>query len=305
MNKIKVLWMNNGDESLLEYIELGKNYQIDITPCKCMTDCRHHLNDLCAKWDAVILNAKINDLPKEKPSVYKLNQAYIDVSKYVPCFVVIPNEHINKASLLNSIPKGERYYNLKEEHKNLFDAIRIRISNNPINRVLERYSNVCSFCDLTELIDLLLIVEHYSALSLKEQAEIPNKIRTILEWLKEDSPLFMGKKLSPSMKEALNNPKMKDGIRFCEYYSELPLNKFSRAFEASQVGVPIYVHRSFFACVSSCQPGSHYKNSDGTDESVRQDIKNGHAPYLIFALIFELLIILNWCASLDEKTFEL
>ena len=29
MDKIKVLWMNNGDESLLEYIELGKNYQID------------------------------------------------------------------------------------------------------------------------------------------------------------------------------------------------------------------------------------------------------------------------------------
>lgn len=115
--------MNNGDESLLEYIELGKNYQIDITPCKCMTDCRHLLNDLCAKWDAVILNAKINDLPKEKPSVYKLNQAYNDVSKYVPCFVVIPNEHINKASLLNSIPKGERYYNLEEEHKDLFDAI--------------------------------------------------------------------------------------------------------------------------------------------------------------------------------------
>lgn len=299
--------MNNGDKSFLDYIELGNNYQIDITPCKCMTDCRHLLNDLYTKWDAVILNAKINDLPNEKPSVYKLGNAYNDVVKKVPCFVVTPNEHINKAILSTSIPKGERYYNLEKEIKDLFDIIRIKVSNNPTNHVLEKYDKVCSFCDLTELVDLLLIVEHHSILSLKEQAEIPNKIRTVLEWLKEDSPLFMGKRLSPFIKKALKNPtiKVKDSIRFCEYYSELPLNTFSRAFETSQVGVPVYVHRSFYACVSSCQPGSHYKNSDGTDESVRQDIKNGHAPYLIFALIFELLIILNWCASLDEKTFEL
>ena len=59
MNKIKVLWMNNGDVELEEFAEKGKDYNLSITTCRCMTDCRHILNDINNRWDAVILNAEV------------------------------------------------------------------------------------------------------------------------------------------------------------------------------------------------------------------------------------------------------
>ena len=279
MDKIKVLWMNNGDESLLEYIELGKNYQIDITPCKCMTDCRHLLNDLCAKWDAVILNAKINDLPKEKPSVYKLNQAYNDVSKYVPCFVVIPNEHINKASLLNSIPKGERYYNLEEEHKDLFDAIFIKVSNNPMNRVLEKYADVCRFCNHVNLPKLLIELESDEQ-KLQTDNSVPNLCRDLLEWL-EKSPIFN-----------------RYHMNYKAISSKLEEKRRDELAKYKETSIPPHLTRSFHFCCEVTNDGSHNLITKGL-------IASGKVPYLNKSLILNLLNVFYWCASLDEKTFEL
>lgn len=319
MDKIKVLWINSDDEKLEHYIEMGMGSGIEITKSQCKDDFCNKVN-AGEKWDAIVLNAEVKTSPNIKASVDHLGTTLKLVRsncKDLPCYIVTADEALDnsggfKRRIVNSaLETGNEEFRIIRADKDAFEFfkdIKLKVDSNPITIIKRKYSNVCNFCNLTELVDLLMIVEKFKILSSKEQAAVPNSIRTILEWLKTDSPLFMGKKLSPFMKERLKHPTIegKNGsIRSCEYYSELQLNKFSKAFETSQVGVPIYVHRSFFACVSSCQPGSHYKNLDGTNESVRQDIKSGQAPYLIFTLIFELLTILGWCASLDEKTFEL
>ena len=43
MDKMKVLWMNNGDESLLDYIGEASHYNITITTCNDVAECRECL----------------------------------------------------------------------------------------------------------------------------------------------------------------------------------------------------------------------------------------------------------------------
>ena len=81
MGKIDVLWMNNGDVELHEYIAKGEAHHLSITTCLCMTDCRHKLDDKNTRWDAVILNAEIKTIPNEIPNEQNLPQAAEEVKK--------------------------------------------------------------------------------------------------------------------------------------------------------------------------------------------------------------------------------
>ncbi len=296
MDKIKVLWMNNGDESLLDYIELGNNYQIDITPCKCMTDCRHLLNDLCTKWDAVILNAEVKNLPNEKPNTNNLYKAANDVKdKNIPWFVVITKELRNKAMILGVLPKDERYYNIQTEYKELFDVVRIKVSNNPKNRVLEKYADVIRFCPEKGLIDMLIKLECFDV---QADVTILNECRKILEWIIKHT-LFTEMQISDAiLKELINHYKKNDKrLPHTETYGDLSLNDFSYAVGRSP-NVPIYVQRSLFACVSIVNPGSHKTDIDTV-------IRSNMAPYVIKSIIYDLLNILYWCASLNVKSYKL
>ena len=67
MDKIKVLWMNNGDESLLDYIGDTSHYNISITACDDVAECKELLEEKANEWDAIMLNADfVREIKKNK-----------------------------------------------------------------------------------------------------------------------------------------------------------------------------------------------------------------------------------------------
>lgn len=284
MDKINVLWMNNGDEELLQYVELGKTFNLVITTCNCMTDCRHYLDDRSVCWDAVILNAEIKTTPNEKPSVNHLYQAADDVKarKVLSWFIVTTKELRNKAAIRGVLPPKERFYNIKTEYRDLFEVIRIKVNNSPQNFVLEKYADVCSFCNHPDLKSLLEKLE-FSENDLDSDTSIPNTCRGLLEWL-ETSTVF--KKYNYSYKrisQELDNKRR----------SEVKNNK------TSEITIPPHITRSFHFCCEVTNDGSHEMLL------TKKLIREGEAPYLNKSLILNLLNILRWCASLDLNSFEL
>ena len=287
MDKIKVLWMNNGDEELLQYVEFGKIYSLDITTCNCMTDCRHYLDDRNVYWDAVMLNAEIKISPNGKPSVNYLYQAADDIKerKVLSWFIVTTKEFKNKAAVMGVLPPKERFYNIKTEYRNLFEVIRIKVNSNPKNFVLKKYADVCSFCNHPDLKRMLEELE-FSEKDLESDTSIPNTCRGILEWL-ETSTVF--KKYSFSYKrisQELENKRKR----------EVEQNIKNKA---SEITIPPHITRSFHFCCEVTNDGSHEMLL--TKKLIRED----EAPYLNKSLILNLLNILRWCASLDLKSFEL
>lgn len=286
--------MNNGDVELEEFAEKGKDYNLSITTCRCMTDCRHILNDINNRWDAVILNAEVKELPNQKPSINGLYQAINDIRGHkIPWFIVTVKEVRNKAQLFGILPSKERPYSVKKEFDILFDAIQIKVSNNPQIVVKEKYPALCEFCPKIE--DLLIKLEYADV---QTDVTILNECRKILEWIKNNT-IITDMYLSEDIIKELVNHYKKNNKRFpyTETYGDLSLNDFSYAIGRSDK-VPVYVQRSLFSCVSTANPGSHNTDIDTI-------IRNCDAPYVTKMLIYELLNILHWCATLDKKTFEL
>lgn len=292
MDKINVLWMNNGDVELHEYIEKGEAHHLSITTCLCMTDCRHKLDDKNTRWDAVILNAEIKILPNQIPEEMGLIKAAEEVkNRNIPLFVVTSKELQFEAFIKQIVP-DERIYNITTEYDTLFDAVRIKVSNNPKIVARDKYGVVCKFCPDIE--NLLIKLEYEE---IKNDVTILNECRKILEWIKNNT-LFSDMDISDEIKNNLikkNNSKVPPRT-----YGELSLNEFSYAIGGSRK-VPIFVQRSFHACLSTANPGSHILKTDDVNEVIRK----GNAPYVTKTLIYEMLNVLYWCASLNDKTFKL
>jgi len=289
MDKIKVLWMNNGDEDLLKYVSIGKNYNMEITTCKCMTDCRHYLADKNNRWDAVILNAEIKNFPDEKPNVTNLYKA-VDViknRKAIPWFLVTTKGIRNKAVILGVLSDKERYYNIMTEYKELFEVIRIKVSSSPHNYVLDKYADVCSFCNHPDLVKLLENLE-FPPKEMEKNVTIPNTCRGLLEWL-ETSEIF--KKYNLSYKDISYRLEEKR-------QHEIELHKKDKN---KMITIPPHITRSFHFCCEVANDGSHEKGMTLTKKSIR----DGRVPYLNKSLILNLLNILHWCALQDKDTFEL
>lgn len=296
MGEINVLWMNNGDVELYEYIEKGEAHHLSITTCLCMTDCRHKLDDKNIRWDAVILNAEVKKIPNEIPTVKHLPNAADEIKRRkIPLFVVTSKELEFEElirELIRQFVPDERIYNIKTEYDILFDAIRIKVSNNPKVVAREKYGVVCDFCPDVE--GLLIKLENED---IKHDVTILNECRKILEWIKNNT-LFSDMNISDEIRKNLIQ-KNKQNVPQ-RTYGELTLNNFRYAIGGSKK-VPIFVQRSFSACLSTANPGSHILKTDDVNEVIRK----GAAPYVTKTLIYEMLNVLYWCASLNDKTFRL
>ncbi len=295
MNMIKVLWMNNGDEHLQQFVEMGKDYDLNITTCKCMTDCRHLLDDTSIRWDAVMLNAEVKySSPDAEVSVNNLYRAVDEVKQRdIPWFVITTKVLRSKAQVLGVLSDNERYYNITIEPDDLFRAIRIKVSNSPENLVKNKYANILEYCPETGLIDLLIKLEKAD---IRTDATILNESRKILEWIKNDT-LFTDMIIPEDIIKELVNHNRKNNKELPYVYGELSLNDFSYAIGRS-ANVPVYVQRCFFACVSTTNPGSHKTEIDSV-------IKSNKAPYVTKSIIYDLVNILHWCSSLNEDKFRL
>ena len=291
MDKIKVLWMNNGDEILDAFLVQASENNIIIETCKSMAKCKELLS--CQKWHALILN--IDYEVKEGRSKGKRKSNSIDYDfirdsiRDIPYYLVTDGEEGSTNDIV-MFTKKEVYY-IKEEMDSLFSKIKL-----DYNQLISvRYEKICQFCNYPVLTDLLKVLESSDHDNpIERNSKIPNQVRQVLEWLKKDSKLFKEKHIPDYIQLKIKGEK---DFKIGEHIDVQPLNIFSKLLGCSNV-VPVYVKRSSFACTSTNQEGSHYSD-------INKAILAGSAPYVTRSLIYELLNILYWCASLDENTFEL
>ena len=306
MDKIKVLWMNNGEESLLKYIEEASSYDIMITPCCNAENFEDILTDKSKEWDAIMLNAEVKSSPNIKPSVDHLGailKKVRDNCKDNPCFVVTTDvkldsiKSIKRRTINTLLDTGiEDFYVLRSENiGGFYEEIRRKVKNNPENIIRKNYAEVCNFCSEKLLLDLLIKFEFEE---IDSDTEIPNQCRKILEWTKKNT-IFNEVYLSKELIHTLRDHYKKYNKRFpyTETYDQLTLNDFSFALDKSSK-VPEFVKRSLHSCISTSNPGSHYTE-------VHKMLECKKVPFLNQSLISELLNILHWCASQDKETFEL
>ena len=291
MESIKVLWMNNGDDSLSHFIDDAKDYDIDIDVCRSMKECYGKLNANIDKWNAIIVNADCR-LDFEKPKISNLPTAIKELRKKcgdIPRFVALDKEkpNFNDKTRLEVLDSGENeeYYLLQPSAASLFEAIKNKVFNNPEAVVKRKYAILCGFCSSPHLVPLLQVLEGNR--QIMPATAVPNECRKLLEWTQKNS-LFTGRKLPVSIKDHLNWPVRKDNGKTCETYDELTLNNFSKAINRTTY-IPEYVKRSFHHCCEITQDGSHHNEID--DLLSREKV-----PYVNKSLIYNLLNILHWCA---------
>lgn len=289
--------MNNGDESYKTFVANSSLKNLAISFCDNVTESRRKIKE--EKWDLIILDAEPKRLKGEIPQVNNLIDVYINLrseNNLISIFVATANTSID--DWYKRIAK-DRFYELPTSSEQLYEDIKAEVENNADYRLRKKYEKIYQFCNytvsLTHIKDLLNVLEFSNNKEpIERNHKIPNQVRKVLEWLKNDSLLFKGKKVPEYIQ--LNLEKEKE-YKYDKTIDEQPLNIFSKVLGYSN-NVPTYVKRSSFACVSSIQSGSHHSKID-------EAIIAGTAPYVTRSLIYELLNILYWAASQNEETFKL
>ena len=300
MDSIKVLWMNNGDESLLHHVENAKSYGLEIETCNSMKECRIKLESYKGHWEAIIINA-VCRMEEERPKISNISNAvkFLRGSyRDIPRFVVINDDKLsyNVRTRLEVLENGEEKFLLMPSPSSLFEAIKVRVANNPEVIIKRKYANVLHFFPEKQLTNLLIKLD---SPEIEKDTTVPNSCRILLERLKNSS-LFANMYISDKIFKELDEKHKRDNDKKSftpENYNELSLNDFSYAFGLSP-NVPIHVKRSIFACTSVNQPGSH-------DTNINKMIEQGKAPYATKTLIMELLNVIEWCSQQNPNTIKL
>ena len=294
MDKIKVLWMNNGEECQDSFVICTSTYNMEIETCSSIADCKDMLSSSKGKYNVLLLSIDYEVKEGRQRGERKTSSFDIDFIKKtiedLPYYLVTDSKELSEATETFIRFLKEKVYNLQTQTKMLCE----KITSDYNQQIPIKYKKICQFCNYDGLTNLLKEYEQSDKQSIERNNSIPNKVRKVLDWLKMDSTLFAGRTIPDNIHLKLKSEK---DYKAGKTIDEQPLNIFSKILGHSDY-VPIYVKRSIFACVSTNQPGSHYSPID-------VEILNGNAPYVTRSLILELLNILHWCASLDEKTFEL
>ena len=293
MDKMKVLWMNNGDESLLDYIGEASHYNITITTCNDVAECRELLEGKASEWNAIMLNADYkwkNRNGVEKRSVNIYGNLLSIINNYcLPLFVVTDNERPGSWTIKTFKDNGQEIYLLNNQQLLLGKIIQ-DVNNNPEFKIRKKYNVVCKYCNNPHLMNLLLKLDKGS-IDFSKDTTIPNECRDVLEWIKVNSPLN-GKVIPYKIMKMLDNDITYPSDFYCDTYDKLSLNEFSRAVDKTN-NIPEYVKRSFHRCCSVSNEGSHLSEIDNL-------IGKNKVPYVNVTLIYDLLNVIYWCATFKK-----
>ena len=295
MDKIKVLWMNNGDESQITFFESTPLKNLLITTCCNMKECRKRLaNHNQEVWEAVILDVtpRMDNISKdESPS---LRDAYFQIydQSGPPIFVVSNNMEINPIERkIATTLSGKRFYMLQESAQKLYDDIVKAVGENEeaiIRRehkiVYDFYVNINGSGEL-----LMKLLKGLRNEKLYKDQSIPGTVRLILDSIM----IYLNNiRILPIKFEGSN-------LTSCSIWLG------NEKGEAKDI-VPLHVQRSFHSCVSISNNGDHqiptepkdkYKERISNPLYVQKQLSDCKALYLNKALIYDLLNILYWCAT--------
>ena len=292
MNKIKVLWMNNGDESLMAFVQNTDLRNLDITTCKNMKECRSKLH---AKWDAIIMNSEPK-LENEKPKSQNLRTAYKQVEKSTdaPIYIVTANKVIDEWEKRDATFLSEnKFYELQKSSSELYEAIKVEIENNEDYHIRLQYEPIIDFYrEIDECqtdTNLMNLLRNLRKDDLSENTLIPANVRLVLDKVMT----FLTNK--GILKEtSFNGSNLADCGR-----------------DLNRDDIPLHIQRFVHSCIYIANNGSHqilekekdnnFRKRIGDPLSVQKQIINHKAPYLNKALIYDLLNILYWCANLNDN----
>ena len=294
MDNIKVLWMNNGDESLLDYIGEASQNNITFTTCSTVSDCKDLVEHKSKEWDAIMLNADYKwenskGVKKRSVNIYGNLLSIINIF-CLPLFVVTDNERLGSWTIKTFKDYGQPIYLLNDQHLLLGKIIQDE-SKNPEFKIRKKYSVVCEYCNNPHLMNLLLKLEK-GGVDFPKDTTIPNECRDVLEWIKVNSPLN-GKVIPYKIMKMIDNDITCPSDFYCDTYDKLTLNEFSRAVDKTNY-IPEYVKRSFHRCCSVSNEGSHLSEIDDL-------IGKNKVPYVNATLIYDLLNVIYWCATIKKS----
>ena len=280
MANIRVLWID--DESNSSFIALGRRNDLDITQALSVKEGKELLQT--KKWDAVILdvNCKIDASRNEVASVGAFFEALQQMTDDIPYFVYTGGNYCGE-EILNHLPKkpyqDKKYFRKSDERDLLFDNIKKAVKDSPRYVARQKFADVCAFYTHDDLVDLLVKLDTDQ---IKTDVDIPKKVRDILSWVM--------KKLNSLCVLPIKANENVTNLAECSRFL---------GNDMMQGYVPLHVQRNFFACVSVANEGAH--RNDEELSKVQTLLRNGDAPYLNSALIYELLSILRWCSTFDSK----
>ena len=293
MDKIKVLWMNNGDESLWAFVTNSCLQELNIVVCNTMKECKNKLHK--DNWDAIILNAEPKRMETEIPQIKNLRDVYIDLLKVCnsPIFVVTANESIERIDkeIARNL-SGNRFYELKKSSSKLCEDIKTEVENNEDFQIRKKYEEIYDFyLSIEDSKSDSLLMKLLKGLHDKDFYKdplVPANVRLIL-----DKVMTYLTNIGMLQNNTFNG----SNLRECS----IELGKRGDV-------VPYHIQRCFHLCVDVANNGNHqipideeeydYKKRIGNPLYVHKQIVNRKAPYLNRALVYDLLNILYWCSTL-------
>ena len=298
MDKIKVLWMNNGDESLWAFVTNSNLRHFDITTCRNMKECRNRLSSYNhEEWDAIMLNAEPK-MDEEIPTFQNLSKAFVQVVKATeaPVFIVTTSERLNEwyRSEAKNLSDG-RFYELQKSSSQLYEVIKAEIENNEDFQLRKKYEIIYDFyISIEDSKSDALLMKLLKGLHNKDFYKdplVPANVRLILD----------------KVMTYLTNIGLLQKAKF----NGSNLNKCSTELGERGDIVPCHVQRCFHSCVVIANNGNHEIPTEETEKRywnrisnplfVHKQITNCQAPYLNKSLVYDLLNILYWCASIKKS----
>lgn len=290
---INVLCITNSRNNVQAFIDNETDFNVKL--CDNVKECVEILKHEKGVWDAVL----ISDICKSKPDsiarVNNMSDASNDIRYFeLPYFFFTERDKFSVYDeiVFDIILKGKKPYHINNDKQVLVAALKEEVSLLPISKIKTKHWTICDFVDdpVTQnyLTSLLVRLEGNDE-TLENDSSIGLPVRKVLEWLKYYSKVMKGKKVGDFDVELRESDKFSTD----DYLSKLSWNNFSLTFDRSTI-VPEYIKRSVHACIRIANEMDHGHELDKL-------IATHNAPYATRALIYDLLNILYWCASIGKN----
>lgn len=281
-SKYNILWIDDEWEYMTSFKTFCKlHYKMELYPFKTQKEGLDEYARHPDFYEAAILDAKVLDeSEQEVADVGNLQKAVMRIKeqfKDLPYFISTGQPDLLSDKMFKSI--FPHYYEKNTDDEKLCTDI-VNVIKDSSNRVIvnkypELFSNLNKEI-YDEVIDILKIHENREY----NNADVFNKIRKVLDWLMKSISDY-GLLATP-----FNGTNLNDCSKFL---GNTKLNKI----------IPLYIQRHLHSLVTIANEASHRQVID-------EDVKNGEAPYLVSATIFELLSVLIWYHKLpnDQETID-
>lgn len=276
-SRYHILWIDDEWELMTSFKKhCLLEYQMELHPFKTQ---KEGLDDYAKHpdfYEAAILDAKVLDESEEEvANVSSLQKSVMRIKEQfnnLPYFISTGQPDLLSDSMFKSF--FPNYYEKDSDDENLCKDIIKTIEESPNRQIVNKYPELFSKLKspiYDEMLSIIKIHENHET----NNADAFNKIRKVLDWIMQSVSDY-GLLATP-----FNGTNLNDCSRFL---GNTKLNEY----------IPTYIQRHLFSLVTIANEGSHRQITD-------EMVKNGNAPYLVSASIFELINVLLWLHNLPQN----